>query len=653
MKKTIILFLISFLFLSFYFYPFRLHSKLTAEITPIWSMFRYNAQRIGKCPYDTAGNNGTLMWKFRTNAVVYSSPAISSDGTIYVGSEDWYLYAIDSNGTLMWKYQTSGVIYSSPAISSDGTVYIGSNDHYLYAINPDGAIRWKYQTNGSIDSSPLISLDGTVYVGSIDHYLYAINPNGVLKWKFETGWAIYSSPSIFSDGTIYIGSDDHYLYAINPDGKLKWKFEAGSKVESSSSISSDGTIYIGSDDHYLYAINPDKTIKWKFKAGDKVFSSPAIDSYGTIYIGSDDNYLYAIGGFHIIASAGPGGSISPVGIVGVNYGASQMFSIIPNAGYHIKDVIVDGVSVGAVPTYIFTNIEAIHTIFATFEINTYTVKALVKGGNGTVYPLTQVLNYDQPAVINIIPDVGYHLAMLTDNGIDVTTKVISDKYMIVSVKEDHEIVATFAISTFSIIASAGSGGSISPLGTITVNYIPNLTFTITPDEGYRIKDVIVDGVSVGAVSTYTFINITSDHSIQAIFVKKIITIILQIGNPYMTVDGVSQGIDPGRGTKPVIKNGRTLVPIRAIIEAFGGTVEWEELTKAVTIKLGDTIIKIQIGNEVAYVNGSLKPIDPDNPNVKPEIVNGRTMVPLRFVVESLGAKVEWNGNTQTITITYI
>jgi len=693
MKKTIILFLISFLFLSFYFYPFRLHSKLTAEITPIWSMFRYNAQRIGKCPYDTAGNNGTLMWKFRTNAVVHSSPAISSDGTIYVGSEDWYLYAIDPNGTLMWKYQTSGVIYSSPAISSDGTVYIGSNDHYLYAINPDGklkwkfetdkeihsspaissdgtvyigsndhylyainpdgAIRWKYQTNGSIDSSPLISLDGTVYVGSIDHYLYAINPNGVLKWKFETGWAIYSSPSISSDSTIYIGSDDHYLYAINPDGKLKWKFEAGSKVESSSSISGDGTIYIGSDDHYLYAINPDKTIKWKFKAGDKVFSSPAIDSYGTIYIGSDDNYLYAIGGFHIIASAGPGGSILPVGIVGVDYGASQMFSIIPNAGYHIKDVIVDGVYVGAVPTYIFTNIEAIHTIFATFEINTYTVKALVKGGNGTVYPLTQVLNYDQPAVINIIPDVGYHLAILTDNGIDVTTKVISDKYTIVSVKEDHEIVATFAISTFSIIASAGPGGSITPSGTITVNYIPNLTFTITPDEGYRIKDVIVDGVSVGAVSTYTFINITSDHSIQAIFVKKIITIILQIGNPYMTVDGVSQGIDPGRGTKPVIKNGRTLVPIRAIIEAFGGTVEWEELTKAVTIKLGDTIIKIQIGNAVAFVNGSLKPIDPDNPNVKPEIVNGRTMVPLRFVVESLGAKVEWNGNTQTITITYI
>jgi len=732
MKKAIILFLILFLFLSFYFYPFRLHSKLTAEITPIWSMFRYNAQRIGKCPYDTAGNSGTLMWKFKTGGVIDSSPAISSDGTIYVGSEDWYLYATDQNGKLKWKYQTSGVIYSSPAISSDGTIYIGSNDHYLYAINPDGKLKWKfetdkeihsspaispdgtiyigsndhylyainpdgklkwkfetdkeihsspaispdgtiyvgsedgclyainpdgtlrwnYQTSGSIDSSPLISSDGTVYVGSIDHYLYAMNSNGVLKWKFETGWAIYSSPAVGSDGTIYIGSDDNYLYAINPDGKLKWKFSAGSKVESSPSISSDGTIYIGSDDHYLYAINPAKTIKWKFKVGDKVFSSPAISSYGTIYIGSDDNYLYAIGSFHIMASSGLGGSISPVGIVSINYGASQMFSIIPNAGYYIKDVIVDGVSVGAVSTYTFTNIEAIHTIFATFELNTYTVKALVKEGSGTIYPLTQVVNYSQPVVVNIVPEIGYHLDKLVDNGRDVTSKVIDNKYMIALVKEDHEIIATFAISTFTIVASAGEGGSITPSGAITVNYIPNLTFTITPYEGYRIKDVIVDKVSVGAISTYTFKDISSDHLIKAIFVKKIITIILQIGNPYMAVNGISQEIDPGRGAKPVIKNGRTLIPIRAIVEVLGGTVEWDGTTKKVAVTLKDTTIELWIGKPQATVNGQTKWIDDANHKVMPEIINGRTMLPLRFVAENLGADVVWDGTTKTITITY-
>ena len=114
MKKGVILFLI--LLFVFYFYPFGFFHELTAETTPVWPMFRYNAQHIGGCPYDTAGNNGVLLWKFRTNALIHSSPAISSDGTIYIGSEDWYLYAIDSNGKVMWKYKTSGAIYSSPAI---------------------------------------------------------------------------------------------------------------------------------------------------------------------------------------------------------------------------------------------------------------------------------------------------------------------------------------------------------------------------------------------------------------------------------------------------------------------------------------------------------------------------------------------------------
>ncbi len=134
--------------------------------------------------------------------------------------------------------------------------------------------------------------------------------------------------------------------------------------------------------------------------------------------------------------------------------------------------------------------------------------------------------------------------------------------------------------------------------------------------------------------------------------QTIIVIVLQIGSPYMSVNGFSQEIDPGRGTNPVIKSGRTLVPIRAIIEALGGTVEWEEKTKAINIRFESSFIKLQIGNTLAYVNGEYKQIDPQNPSVKPEIINGRTMVPLRFVTENLGCTVDWDDNTKTITITY-
>ncbi|MCD6522432.1 MAG: PQQ-binding-like beta-propeller repeat protein, partial [Candidatus Diapherotrites archaeon] len=259
-----------------------------------WPFFSHDLRRTGLSPYSTSDNPGTLKWKFKTDSWVESSPAISSDGTIYFGSGDYYLYALYPNGTLKWKYRTGGAIGSSPAISSDGTIYFGSYDYYLYALNPDGTLKWKYETGSPVFSSPAISSGGTIYFGSRDNYLYALYPNGTLKWKYETGSPVFSSPAIASDGTIYFGSDDHYLYALYPNGTLKWKFKTDSWVESSPAISSDGTIYFGSNDNYLYALYPNGTLKWKFKTGSYVYSSPAIASDGTIYFGSDDDYLYAL-----------------------------------------------------------------------------------------------------------------------------------------------------------------------------------------------------------------------------------------------------------------------------------------------------------------------------------------------------------------------
>ncbi|MCD6427548.1 MAG: copper amine oxidase N-terminal domain-containing protein, partial [Caldisericaceae bacterium] len=136
---------------------------------------------------------------------------------------------------------------------------------------------------------------------------------------------------------------------------------------------------------------------------------------------------------------------------------------------------------------------------------------------------------------------------------------------------------------------------------------------------------------------------------------KTIVITLKPGNPYMTVNGVSQEIDPGRGTKPVIipKWSRTVVPIRAIVEALGGTIEWDGKERKVTIKFNGTVIELWIDNPEARVNGKVKWIDEKNHDVRPIIINDRTMLPLRFVAENLGCNVDWDPKTRTITITYI
>jgi outer membrane protein assembly factor BamB len=266
--------------------------------TSPWPMFCQNRNHTGLSPYDTSANNGKLKWSYTTGGNVESSPVIGSDGTIYVGSWDHKLYAINPVGTIKWSFITGDTVSSTSAIGSDGTIYFGSNDGKLYAVGPDGTEKWRFSTDSGMDhSSPVIGNDGTIYVGtgtgSIKK-LYAINPDGTEKWNFTTGNELYSSPAIGSDGTIYVGSGDNKLYAIDPAGTEKWNLTAGNSMYSAPAIDSDGTIYIGSSDYKLYAVNSDGTEKWSFMTGYPIWSSPAIGSDGTIYVGSWDGKLYAI-----------------------------------------------------------------------------------------------------------------------------------------------------------------------------------------------------------------------------------------------------------------------------------------------------------------------------------------------------------------------
>jgi outer membrane protein assembly factor BamB len=241
-------------------------------------------------------SEGDPAGDFSTEFAVKSSPAVAADGKIYFGSDDVYIYALWPEIVMYWDYKTEGYVSSSPAIGSDGTIYVGSGDDNLWALESDGDFIWKYTTGGDVASSPAIGTDGTIFVGSDDNYLYAINPDQSLKWSYPTGASVSSSPAIGSDGTIYFGSQDRYVYALNPaNGSEKWSYRTDGKVNSSPAIGEDGTVYVGSDDNHLYALNPaDGGLKWKYETGGFVRSSPAVGADGTIYFGSIDGYIYAL-----------------------------------------------------------------------------------------------------------------------------------------------------------------------------------------------------------------------------------------------------------------------------------------------------------------------------------------------------------------------
>ena len=90
-------------------------------------------------------------------------------------------------------------------------------------------------------------------------------------------------------------------------------------------------------------------------------------------------------------------------------------------------------------------------------------------------------------------------------------------YTFNNVQSNHTINATFTLNVYTITATAGANGSISPVGPTTVQPGDSLTYTITPAAGYEVQDVVVDGVSKGAIATYTFTSIAADHTISAAF----------------------------------------------------------------------------------------------------------------------------------------
>ena len=121
------------------------------------------------------------------------------------------------------------------------------------------------------------------------------------------------------------------------------------------------------------------------------------------------------------------------------------------------------------------------------------------------------------------------------------------------------------------------------------------------------------------------------------------TMILQINNPIALINNSTYTLEAA----PVIYSGRTMVPLRFIGEAFGAEFAYESTTKTIYINFGSDRIIMQIGKKTAIVNGKEIALD-----VAPFIVNGRTLVPIRFISETFGADVQWDGTTKKITITY-
>jgi hypothetical protein len=208
--------------------------------------------------------------------------------------------------------------------------------------------------------------------------------------------------------------------------------------------------------------------------------------------------------------------------------------------------------------------------------------------------------------------------------------------------------------TWTVVVSDGANGKVAPAGRQTVRDAATFRIEIQPNAGYQIDRFLVDGISVplpsAAAQSYDLGPVTSNRQVECSFVAIAVApeshlVRLTIGSLWLTLDGQQIVLDAA----PVIQNNRTLLPIRAVVEAFGGTIEWHVELRVVTMYLNGHEVSLQIGNRQGYVDGVQTAIDVFDPHVVPIILSGRTFLPLRFVGENLGLQVEWDPVTRTVT----
>lgn len=250
---------------------------------------------------------GVQRWAFDTGASIFGSPALGSDGTIYVaslgsGSSDGMLYALYADGSMQWRFPLRGGADASPVVADDGTIYIGTTAGVLHAVRSDGTEKWHFATGASRPVTTVaLAQDRTVYFGAAVigprgltwPAFFALNPDRTEKWRVafiddDDSPSFTTAPAIAVHGTIY--AVDHRwarLFAFTPDGGTEWiaslPFSAGS--DSAPAIGSNGTIFYGMDGQ-MAAVNLDGTIKWANAPPNQRignFFSPAIAEDGTVY----------------------------------------------------------------------------------------------------------------------------------------------------------------------------------------------------------------------------------------------------------------------------------------------------------------------------------------------------------------------------------
>jgi len=412
----------------------------------------------------------------------------------------------------------------------------------------------------------------------------SIDPSGsvAVEYGSDQGFTIspatdYHVDSLVVDGTPVAPATSYTFTNVTADHAIHATFAFNDFIilataGSHGSISPGGTVGVSLGASQGFTITPDTGYHVDSLHVDEAPVAPDTSyTFTNLAANHTIHVTFALNIYTIVASAGAHGSIDPSGSLPVSHGSDLGFTLAPDIGYHVDSLYVDGVPVTPASSHSFTNVTANHTLHATFAIDVFTISASA-GPHGGIDPSGPVpVNYGADQAFAIAPATGYHLDSLFVDGTPVTP---ATGHTFTNVTANHAIHATFAIDVFTIVASAGSHGAIDPAGSVGVDYGADREFTITPDAGYHVDSLYVDGAPVAPVSPYTFTDVQAGHTIHATFLVNpavpAITLLTAAQQKTGNAAGITTAIRIGW---PAVGAGATVEIYRA---GFGNYPEYDD-----------------------------------------------------------------------------
>ncbi len=238
-----------------------------------------------------------LRWSYQAKDSLESSPAIV-DGTVYVGSMDSHLYAIElATGKVRWQYQTTAPVEESSPCVRAGVVYVGDLGGVFHAVDAaTGKARWTFKADDEIKSSP--GSDGNrVFFGSYDQNLYCLSADkGALLWKFQTEGPVHCTPAI-DKGTVYISGCDENFRAIEASsGKQLFAIPLGAYT-GASAVVRDDQAYVGTFGNEVLGLDLKRhAVRWTYEHPTRNFPfySSAAVAGNRIILGGRDKLVHCL-----------------------------------------------------------------------------------------------------------------------------------------------------------------------------------------------------------------------------------------------------------------------------------------------------------------------------------------------------------------------